>query len=117
MDVIGGKVFSNSPKNMNHVHKDTKYLFSVIITLGTNTRGGDTALHDGVKTYYLGIRYHVLKHLHGRMGFDPFEKNYHEDNLWRGPRAVMFFIINKQIFVDFYRHGDRFYNQYINKKI
>ena len=117
MDVIGGKVFSNRPKNMNHVHKDTKYLFSVIITLGTNTRGGDTALHDGVKTYYLGIRYHVLKHLHGRMGFDPFEKNYHEDNLWRGPRAVMFFIINKHFFVDFYRHGDRFYNQYINKKI
>ena len=34
MDVIGGKLYSNHRKNLNHVHKGTKYLVSVIITLG-----------------------------------------------------------------------------------
>ena len=33
--VIGGKLFSNKPKNMNYVHNDTKDLFSVILTLVT----------------------------------------------------------------------------------
>ena len=34
--VIGGKLFSNHPQNMNHVHKDTMDLLSVILTLGNN---------------------------------------------------------------------------------
>ena len=50
MDVIGGKIFSNHPENLNHVHKDSKDLVSVIITLGRNIRGGDTVFYDGVKT-------------------------------------------------------------------
>ena len=33
MAIIGGKLYRNHPKNMNHVHKDTKYLVSIIITL------------------------------------------------------------------------------------
>ena len=59
---------------MNHVHKYTKGLLSVIINLGTNIRGGDTVFYDGVKTPDLGSRAHVLKYLHGRMVFGPFEK-------------------------------------------
>ena len=43
---IGSKLFSNNPKNMNHVHKDGKYFLSVIITLGTNISGGDTMFYD-----------------------------------------------------------------------
>ena len=34
--IIGGKLFITYPKNMNHVHKYTKYLFSVTISMGTN---------------------------------------------------------------------------------
>ena len=34
---------------MNHVHKDTKDLLSVIITLGKNIRGGDTMFYERVK--------------------------------------------------------------------
>ena len=34
MAIIGGKLYRNHPKNLNHVHKDTKDLVSVIITLG-----------------------------------------------------------------------------------
>ena len=33
-DVIGGKLFINDPKNLNHFHKDIKDFLSVIITLG-----------------------------------------------------------------------------------
>ena len=71
--------------------------------------------YGGVKTSDLGSRSCVLKHLHGRMIFGPFEKCFHEDTIWRGPRAVIYFILTKQIFLHFYCHGDRFYNQYTNK--
>ena len=37
--VIGGKLFSYHPKNMNHVYKYTKVLLSVIITLQTSISG------------------------------------------------------------------------------
>ena len=36
IDVIAGKIYSNHPKNMNNVHKNTKDLVSFIINLGTN---------------------------------------------------------------------------------
>ena len=73
MAVIGGKLFSNHPKNLNHVHKESKYLLSVIITLGKYIRGGNTVFYDEMKTYEWGSRDHVLKHLHGIMIFGPFE--------------------------------------------
>ena len=47
--VIGGKLYSNKPKNINHVHKDSKDMVSVIITVGKNIIGGDTVFYDGVK--------------------------------------------------------------------
>ena len=71
--VIGGKIFSNNPKTTNHVHKNSKYLVSVIITLGRNISGEDTMFYDVVETSDLGSRAHVLKYLHGRMIFGPFE--------------------------------------------
>ena len=49
MAVIGGKLYRNHPKNLNHVHKDTKYLVSVIITLGKNISGGETVFYYRVK--------------------------------------------------------------------
>ena len=80
---------------MNHVHKDTKYLLSVKITLENDISGGETMLYDRVKTSEMGSRAHVLKHLCGRIIFDQFEKCYREGTLWRGPRAVLSFIIKK----------------------
>ena len=43
-------------------------------------------------------------------------KNNHEGNIWREPRAVISFIIKKQILLHFYCHGDRCYNRYIERK-
>ena len=74
MAFIGGRLYSNHHKNLNHVHKESKYLVSVIITLGVNISGGDTMFYDGVKTSDLGSRSHVIKHLHGRMVFGQCEK-------------------------------------------
>ena len=68
-------LLSNYPKNLNHVHKDSKYLVSVLITLGGNISEGDTMFYNGVKTSDLGIRAHVLKNVHGGMIFGPFETN------------------------------------------
>ena len=73
MYVIGGRLYSNNPKNMNHIHKDNKYLVYFIATLGEYIRRGDTVFYDGVKPSDLGSRAHVLKYLHERMIFGPFE--------------------------------------------
>ena len=59
MAIIGEKLFRNHPKNLNHVHRDSKDLLFVIITLGENIREGDTMFYDGVKTSDLGSRAHV----------------------------------------------------------
>ena len=91
--VIGGKIYRNQPKNLNNVHKDIKYLVSVIITLGKEISGGDTVFYYGVKLSDFGSRAHILKHLHGIMVFGPFEKVFHEGNLWSGHRAVISFIL------------------------
>ena len=56
MAVIGGKMYCNHPRNLNHVHNDTKYLVSVIITLGKDISGVDTVLYDGVKPSDFGSR-------------------------------------------------------------
>ena len=95
--VIGGKLYRNHPKNLKHVHKDTKDLVSGIITLGKDISGGDNVFYDGVKPYEFGSRAHILKHLYGRMIFGPFEKVFHEGTLWSGYRAVISFILTKNI--------------------
>ena len=73
MAVIGGRIFSNHPKNLNHVHKDSKDLVYVIITLGGSISGGNIVFYDGFKTSDLWSRSHVLNNLHGRMIFGPFD--------------------------------------------
>ena len=37
---IGGNLYTRHVKNLNHVHKDSKNLLSVIIILGTYVIGG-----------------------------------------------------------------------------
>ena len=49
MAVIGGKLYRNHSKNLNHMHEYVKDLVSVIITLGKYISGGDTVIYDGVK--------------------------------------------------------------------
>ena len=70
--------------------------------------------HDGLKPSDLGSRSHVLKHLHGRMIFGPFEREIHEGTLFRGHITVISFIITKKN-LHLYHHRDHFYNQNIDK--
>ena len=66
--------------------------------MSENISGGDTVFYDGFKTYDLGSRAHILKHLHGRIIFNPIEKAFHEDTLWSGYRAVIPFILAKNTY-------------------
>ena len=68
---------------------------SAIIKLGINISGGDTLFYGGVKQIDLVKIYHVLKHLHGIMISGSFERCFHEGSLWRGHRAVIYFILSK----------------------
>ena len=65
----------------------------------------------------LGKRAHVLKHLHGRMILGPFEICFRDGYFWREHSAVISFIVTKQIIVNLFCCGDRFYNRYINSTI
>ena len=86
----------------------TVSIFVCYNNYGWDIRGGDTVFYDGVKPSDLGSRSHVLKYLHGIIIFGPLKK-IDEGNLWRGHRAVISFILIRQIFLHFYPHGDKFY--------
>ena len=44
---IGGNLYTRHVKNNNNVHKDSKYLLSVIIILVTDVNDGETVFYDG----------------------------------------------------------------------
>ena len=44
LETIGGNLFTRHPKNINHLHKDSNDLLSVIIILGTDVHGGEFLL-------------------------------------------------------------------------
>ena len=39
---IGGNLYIRNANTLNHLHKDSKYLLSAIIILGTDVNGGET---------------------------------------------------------------------------
>ena len=43
---IGGNLYKIHPRNLNRVHRDSRYLLSVIIILGTDFNGGETVFYD-----------------------------------------------------------------------
>ena len=73
---IGGNLYTRHAKNLNHVHKDSKYLLSVIIILGTDVHGDETVCFHGENMNDAGKRAHVLKHSHGRCVIGSFDKFY-----------------------------------------
>ena len=75
--IIGGKIYINHTKNVNHVHKYSKDLVPVIITTETNVSGGETLFYDGKKYTDLGKRAHVLKNKNGRILIGPFERCFY----------------------------------------
>ena len=44
---IGVNLYTIHAKNINHVHKDSTDLLSVITILGTDVNGGETVFNDG----------------------------------------------------------------------
>ena len=92
---IGVNLYTRHPENLNHVHKDSKDLLSVIIILGTDVHGGETVFFNRQNINDIGKRAHVLKHSHGRCVIGSFDKMLHEGSLWTGHRAVLSFILQK----------------------
>ena len=103
-------------KNLNNVHKDSKYLLSVIIILGTDVNGGESVFYNGDNMNDIGKRAHVLKHSHGRCVIGSFDNILHEGSIWTDHRAVLSFILHKSIFLHFVHDGTRFYDKYISSK-
>ena len=96
IDIIGGKIYSNHPKNMNHVHKYRKGLVSVIITMGKTLSGEEIVFYDGVRHTEMRKRDHFLEHLHVRIIDGIFKKCFHKDSYWRENREVVFLFCTKQ---------------------
>ena len=61
----------------------------------------------------IGKRAHVLKHSNERFVVGTFDEILHEGSIWDGPRAVLFFIFKKSIFLHFVHYGTKFYDKYI----
>ena len=71
---IGGNLYTRHAKSLNHVHKNSKDILSVIIILGTNVNGGETVFYDRENINDIGKRAHVLKYSHGRCVIGCFDK-------------------------------------------
>ena len=113
MENIGDNLFTRHPNNLNHVHKDSNSLLSVIIILGKNVHGGEKVFYDGEKMDNIGKIAHVLKHSNGRCVVGAFDKGLHEGSIWTGNRSVLLFILHKSIFLHFVHNGTIFYDKYI----
>ena len=113
----GGNLHTRCAKNLNHVHKDSKDLMSVIIILGTDIHGGETVFFDGENINDVGKRAYVLKHSHGRCVIGSFGKILHEGSLWTGHRAIISFILHKSIFLHFVHSGTTFYENICHQRI
>ena len=75
--------------NLNHVHKDSKDILSVIIILGTDVNGGETVFNNGENMNDIGKQSHVLKHSYGRCVIGSFDKILHEGSIWTVHRSVL----------------------------
>ena len=95
LENIGVNLLTRHPKNLNHVHKDSNNLLSVIIILGKHFHGGETVFYDGEDMNEIGKIAHVMKHSHGRCVVGPFDKILHEGSIWTGHRAVLSFVFHK----------------------
>ena len=69
-------------KNINHVHKDSNDLLSVIIVLGTDAHGGSKIFHYGMTRNEIGKGAHVLNYSHVRCVGGDSDKNVHEGSIW-----------------------------------
>ena len=116
MATIGVNLYTKHPNNLNHVHKDSKDLLSVIIMLGTDINGGETVFYDGENKNDIGKRAHVLNHSHGRCFIGCFDKTLDEGSIWTGHRAILLFIFHKLVFIHFVYNGTRFYEKHISSK-
>ena len=56
---IGGSLFKRHMNNLNHVHKDSDYLLSVIIILGKYVCSGGTVFNYGKNMNDIGKK-HIL---------------------------------------------------------
>ena len=78
LETIGGNLFARHPKNLNHVHKYSNNILSVIIILGTYFCGGKKVFLNGMTMNYIGKRAHALKHSYGRCVVGYSDKISHE---------------------------------------
>ena len=78
LSTIVVNLFTRNPKNINHVHKDSNNILSVIIILGTNYHGGKTFFYDGVNMSDILKKAHSLKHSHGRCVVGALDNKIHE---------------------------------------
>ena len=113
LEAIGCNLFTRHPKNINHLHKDSIDLLSVIIILGEKNHGGETVFNDGVKMNDIGKRARGLKHSHKMCVVGAFDKNLHKCYIWTGHRSFLSFILHKSLFLYFLHHGTIFYDKYI----
>ena len=109
---IGGNLFSRHPKNINHVHKYSNYLLSVIITLGTNVNGVETVFNE-ITIYYIGKRENYIKNSHRRCVVGAFDKIVYEGSIRTVYGSVLSFILHKSIYIQYLHHGTKFYDRYI----
>ena len=89
MATIVGTLYTSQKNNLNHIHRDSKDLLSVIIILVTDVNGGETVFNDGENMNDIGKRAHLMNHSHVKCVINASDKTLHEGSIWTGRISVL----------------------------
>ena len=78
---IGGYLFMIHPKKLNHIHKESNDLMSVIVILVIDVHG-DKIMFYGMTTNDIWKTANFLKHSHKGCVVGAFDKSLHEGSIW-----------------------------------
>ena len=94
----------------NHIHKDKNDLCSIILMVGDNITGGNTLYYKEKVPLMDSDIQHSESFCHGKFQVGPFNKIYHAGEAWRGPRGIISFYINRQMYDHFKKYGTNIYH-------
>ena len=112
---VSGTIFNgcalvgNLMDGYNHIHVDKNDMCSLIVMLGNNVIGGDTLYYSGESPSNPGRCVHSEPFYHGKFQVGPFQKVVHAGSHWKGPRGIISFYINKQLYQHFRTYGIEIY--------
>ena len=88
---------------------------SPILMLGHNIEGGDTLYYSGESPNKAGVIVHSEAFYHGKFQVRPFQEVLQAKKYLKGPRGIISFCVNTQLYDHFRKYGIGIYKDWLKK--